>query len=81
MSRGESWCWTHMKDPCIICERDQLKKIVKDAINYLQIHGLDPDYKGMVVNTLPSRQQIIENMFDILRRPIKPRIFDPEEKE
>ena len=66
MSRSETWCYIHMEGPCIYCEADQLKKIVKDAIKYIK-------------STSEFGDELDSNdLLNVLTRPIKPSTFEPD---
>jgi hypothetical protein len=58
-----------MKNPCIHCEVDQLKKIVKDAIQYIE----DANSFGDELDA--------DDLREILKRPIQPSTIMYEEDE
>lgn len=77
MSNSETWCWTHMDSSCIVCERDQLKKIIEDAIKLC-----DKNIKGNIYDSFDlalGREYAADEIKDILKRTIKPTMYQFDE--
>lgn len=62
MSQSKTFCYIHMQDHCIYCEYNQLKKIVKDATNYVRKERWVDEYS--------------QDLLNILERPIKHSTID-----
>jgi hypothetical protein len=57
-----NFCWIHMESSCIVCENDQRKKIIKDALEWCE-KFFGSESEG-------------DELFEILERKINPSTID-----
>ncbi len=67
----KEFCWLHMTSDCIVCERDQLQQIIKDAIKLCDENNIEGNiYDNFDVAR--GREFAADAIKEILQRPIKP---------